>query len=67
MRQPSHFCGDSSTRFESVQKTFADMRRAADSGKEGGLEEARDAEGGRDEDDARRGMRTDKKVLFLRC
>lgn len=66
MWQPSHLCGDGSAGFESVQKAFADMRRTADSGKEGGLEEPRDAEGGRDEDDAQGRVGTDEKVLFMR-
>lgn len=43
------------------------MRWAADTGKEGGLEEARDTEGWRDEDDAQGGMGADEKVLFMRC
>lgn len=67
MRQPSHFCGDSSTGFESVEKTFADMRWAADTGKEGGLKEAGDTEGWRDEDDAQGGVGADEEVLFMRC
>lgn len=43
------------------------MRRPADAGKEGGLEEARNAKGGGDEDDAQRGVGADENVLFMRC
>lgn len=40
------------------------MLRAAYAGEEGGLEEAWDAEGGGDEDDAKGGIRADEEVLF---
>lgn len=43
------------------------MRRTADAGEEGGLEEARNAEGGGDEDDAQGGVGTDKEVLCMHC
>lgn len=43
------------------------MWRPADARKEGGLEEARDAEGGGDEDDAQGGVGPDKEILFMRC
>ena len=43
------------------------MRRTADAGKKGGLEEARDAEGGGDEDYAQRRVRADEEVLFIHC
>ena len=43
------------------------MRRTADAGKERGLEEARDAQGGGDEDYAQGRVGTDEEVLFMNC
>lgn len=43
------------------------MRRTANAGDEGGLEEARNAEGGGDEDDTQGGVGADEEVLFMHC
>jgi len=64
-RQPSDFGGDGDASGEGVAKAVADVLRAADVCGEGGLEQAGDAEGGRDEDDVERGRGADEEILRL--
>jgi len=64
-RQPGDLGGDGDAGGEGVADAVADVRRAADVRGEGGLEEARDAEGGRNEDDAEGWGGADEEVLWL--
>lgn len=64
-REPCDFGGDGDAGGESVAEVVADVRTAADVCREGGLEEAGDAEGGRDEDDAEGRGGADEEVLGM--
>ena len=63
-RHPGYLGGDGLAGSEGFGETIADVDGAADTGEEGGLQKAGDAEGGRNEDDAEGGGGADEKVLY---
>lgn len=63
LRKPGDFCRDAFSVFKGVGEAGPDVRRAADTGEEGSLEQPWDAKSGRDKDDSEGGVWTEEEVL----